>query len=160
MKTKHERFMAQTIEAHALRKMTLGDAVGLIPNCDKSLGEAEWYMQNTNYFERSGVLLTEAYCDPNVTLANSFDKWLALQKHDVKAVNSLHEHKKAVADKLTDVYYDLDELESLPEAVRPFVEPTIKRLEEKARQLAQLRFDLCAAIDAVKASGKAKAVAA
>lgn len=160
MKTELERFMAQTIEAHNLHKMTLGDAVGLIPNCDKSLSEAERYMQSTNYFERSGVLLTEAHCDNNVNLANSFAKWLALQNHDVKAVNSLHEHKKAVADKLTDAYCELDELENLPAAVRPFVEPTIKRLEEQAMQLAQLRFDLSAAIDTVKLSGKAKAVAA
>lgn len=160
MKTKLERFMAQTIKAHNLLKLELGDAVGLIPNCDKSLSDAEWYMRNTNYFEKIGVLLTEAYCDKNVNLANSFDKWLALQKHDVKAVNSLYAHKKAVADKLTDAYCELHELENLPEAVRPFAEPTIKRLEQAVVQLCELREALSAAIDAVKATGKAKAVAA
>ena len=160
MKNKLERFMAQTIEAHNLSKLGLGDAVGLIPNCDKSLSDATWYMRNTNYFEKIGVLLTEAYCDKNVNLANSFAKWLALQKHDVKAVNSLYEHKKAVTEKLYEVYGNIGELEELPEVMRPFVESAIKRLEQDVLQLSQLREALSAAIDAVKTAGSAKAVAA
>lgn len=162
MEKQFERFMKQTMEAHELHVWSIYDATELMPGREPNYWDAKEFAAKTNYFERKNIIIDpENYsCPPQRVLVPSFKKWLALQKHDVKAVNSLHEHKKAVADKLTEVYCDLDELESLPEAVRPFVEPTIKRLEEKAWQLGQLRFDLCAAIDAVKASSKAKAVAA
>ena len=159
MKNQFERFMKQTMEAHELHVWSIYDATNLMPGREPNYWDAKEFAANTNYFERKNIIIDpENYsCPPQRVLVPSFKKWLALQKHDVKAVNSLYEHKKAVTEKLYEVYGNIGEL---PEVMRPFVESAIKRLEQDVLQLSQLREALSAAIDAVKATGKAKAVAA
>lgn len=162
MKNQFERFMKQTMKAHELQVWSIYDATSLMPGREPNYWDAKELAANTDYFERKNIIIDpENYSyPPQRVLVPSFKKWLALQKHDVKAVNSLYAHKKAVTEKLYEVYGNIGELEELPEVMRPFVESAIKRLEQDAERLRELRRTLSAAIDAVKATGKAKAVAA
>ena len=145
-------FMARTIAAHTLQTMELVDAANYVPGRERSLLDAYWYAGHTNYFERRNILVTAMPYNPEINLKNSFKKWLALQKHDVRAVNSLHEWRKAIQLKeceLADDIYDLEEM-AMSEAVAPYVREVIQRKEAELRELQLLRCEIGFAIDRIK----------
>ena len=120
---------------------------------------ARYLRDNTDWYEKKGYLVSENdYFYPSLKhFAKSFEKWLALQKHDVKAVNSLHEWHEAVVDKYFDVAAEIYELETaeVPPAFKAYLDAALEKKEAEFKDLIQLRGDLSKAIDKVK-TGKSK----
>ena len=117
---------------------------------------ARFLRDNTDYFERHNELVadTDVFYPPKRAFLKPFEKWLALQKHDVARVNSLYMWQQSVEDKiyaLHDDIYDLEEMAQTP-AVENYVAELIARKDRECAELAQLRHDLSLAIDKVKAS--------
>lgn len=127
-------FMKLTIDAHNLQVWNLGDAANLLPG-EGSYQRAKKFAETTNYFERKDVLIPDKnYVYPPLSsLAKSFEKWLALQEHDVRAVNSLYQWRRAVEL----AHYELTDQDDFDEG--------------QALQLYLLENRLSEAIDKVKA---------
>lgn len=150
---KNRPFMERTVESHNLYITDLYDATHFLPNrYEESYFAAEDLAKTTSYFERKGILIADGYGDAY----KSFEKWLALQKHDVARANSLYAWRQAVETKiyaLHDDMYDLEEMATTP-AVKGYVAELIARKETECKELSQLRHDLGLAIDKVKGSHK------
>lgn len=179
-----EQFMALTIKSHVLQCYTEELAAHFAPSesamnfavlqgvfkkpCTKkgclfdnrpfalASDRARFLRDNTDYFERHNELVADnddLYPLERAFL-KSFEKWLALQKHDVDRVNSLYMWRQSVEDKIHALYddiYDLEEMAQTP-AVESYVAELIARKDRECSELAQLRHDLSLAIDKVKAS--------
>lgn len=158
-------FMKLTIASHSLKQMPLHEAAEYTPGFDNwrvhvgwepSYFEAKRLASETSYFERMNILVSgdDFIYPPFESFTKSFEKWLAVQKHDISAVNSLYlwcESVKARNRELVDDMYELEKLAEIP-ALKGYVEATLARKEEEHRQLWQLRYDLEVAIDKVKSS--------
>lgn len=147
-------FMARTIESHALSLQTFEDVKHLLR--EPNYFEAKRIFARGSYFESMDILVAdEQYVyPPQSAFVKSFEKWLALQKHDVKAVNSLHEWRKATRIAETEVDDDIYELEqmTLSPALQIHVDKVLARKRDEAAKLAALRHDLGDAIDRVRSA--------
>lgn len=172
-----EQFMKLTIASHNLPLLSEQDAAEAAPSesamrfavlrgeiekpADKSTflyssGRARFLRKKTDYFELKGKLVSsnDWFYPPLEAFEKSFDKWLALQTHDVKAVNSLYQWREAVdrqRDILHEELYDLEEV-AMISALKPYVESTLARKEKEDWELTQLYHDIGVAIDKVRAS--------
>lgn len=173
-----EQFMKLTIASHNLPCLTEQQAAAYAPSATAmffavkrgkiekpaeedafrfSFDRARYLRDRTDYFERNGDLVSENdYIYPQLRdFEKSFDKWLALQTHDVEAVNSLYRWRKSVNDQiwlLHEELYDLEEAAKI-EALKPYIEPALARKEREEWELTQLYDDIGQAIDKVRASG-------
>ena len=142
---KKSEFMARTIESHMLRTTDLAQVTSLV----SERLNAHDMAAKTNYFERKGILIRDIISG---TVDKSFDKWLAIQKHDVATVNSLYEWRKAVriAEMQTEEdIYDLEQL-TLSPALQIHVEKQLARKRDEAAKLTTLRHAVEEAIERVK----------
>ena len=118
-----EHFMTTTMKAHCLQVWSLYDARNLLWRGATYWDAKELFEQGRTLFERKDIIIDpENYAyPPKSALVPSFKKWLALQKHDINAVNSLYLYEQAVRDRIWFVQegiYDLEEmLETLPDFV-------------------------------------------
>ena len=173
-----EQFMKLTIASHKLPLLSEQDAANVAPSegamwfavmrgeIEKPADEraftfssdrARYLRDRTDYFERNGDLVSENdYIYPQLRhFEKSFDKWLALQTHDVKAVNSLYQWREAVDRQIWALHeelYDLEEV-AMISALKPYVESILARKEREEWELTQLYYDIGTAIDKVRASG-------
>lgn len=145
-------FMARTVSAHCLFIMDVYDAKALLPACmEENYFEAKALAAKTSYFESKNVLIA----DDNGNAEKSFGKWLALQKHDVRAVNSLHAWREAVNWKQSELLEDIDALEQVKNpAAKGYLDATIHRKEAEYLELSKLRHELDKAMDEVKQNRK------
>lgn len=167
--TKAEKdFMERTIKAHCLSPISLKEARSFLPaRAEENYFEACRLAATTDYFERSDCIVSDGndypiyellkkslgYMTPE-SLKKSFDKWLAIQKHDVKAVNSLHEWAKALelAElELGEDIYDLEQM-ALSPALRIHVDKVLARKEAEHEQLMLLRHRIGFVIDQIKSA--------
>ncbi len=144
-------FMERTIESHALPLYTWDGAKELLR--EPNYFEAKRIATQSNRFERMGILVAdEQYVyPPQSAFVKSFEKWLAIQKHDVNAVNSLYEWRKATQIAETtadDDIYDLEQM-SLPPALQIHVDQVLARKRDESAKLTALRHELKDAIDTV-----------
>lgn len=117
---------------------------------------ARYLRDKTDWFEHRDCLVADNdwFYPQRKSFAKSFKKWLAIQEHDVEAVNSLYEWKLHVErrkDELADEIYDLEQAAENP-FLKKLVESTLATKEAEYHQLAQLRHKLNLAIDAVRES--------
>lgn len=117
---------------------------------------ARYLRDTTNWFERRDKLVSENdYIYPPLkAFEKSFDKWLALQEHDVEAVNSLHEWKKELDYRRLALYDETDGLEEMAmiSVTKPYVESALARKESELREVVQLMCDIDKAIEKVRSS--------
>lgn len=151
---KKAEFMRRTIESHALPMLTLYDASNLLR--EPNYFEAKRIAARGSYFESMDILVSDNNFvrPPQSAFVKSFDKWLAIQKHDVNAVNSLYEWRKAVriAEIQTEEdIYDMEQL-ALSPALQIHVEKMLARKRDEAAKLTTLRHELEDAIERVKAT--------
>lgn len=149
-------FMELTILAHELRCLTFDEAKHFTPSREVSYFEAKELAQTSPYFERQNILVADdCYANPPLeAFKKSFEKWLALQEHDVKAGNSLYLRQKEVERKqreLSDEIYDLESMSTAP-ALQMHVDKLLVRKEAQYRELWHLLLDLRDAADKVKAA--------
>lgn len=151
---KKAEFMRRTIESHALQMWPLQAAANLLR--EPNYFEAKRMAARGSYFEHMDVLVSDSdyVYPPQSAFVKSFEKWLAIQKHDVKAVNSLHEWRKAVRIAEMQVEEDVYELEqlNLSPALQIHVEKMLARERAEAAKLTTLRHELEDAIERVKAT--------
>lgn len=140
-------FMKRTIESHMLRTTDLAQVTSLVSERLNARDMAA----KTNYFERKGILIRDFISG---TVDKSFEKWLAIQKHDVATVNSLYEWRKAVRIAEMQTADDIYELEQLAEnpALKGYVEPILERKKIECQKLLSLQWELEDAIERVKAT--------
>jgi len=155
-------FMERTIAAHCLQCVTLDTAARFV----SSYFDAEEYAKNTNYFERDNILVADDdyRYPPLESFVKSFKKWLAIQKHDVNAVNSLYEWRQAIDKRLCELEDEIYELEELrkkitPPALQMCCDEALKRKDEEADALLRLKCRLGMSMDKIRRE-KAKAVKA
>lgn len=153
-------FMVQAIAAHDLKVRALEGAASLLWN-GATYWDAKKIAAEKPAFEAMDVLIPDdsyAYPPPE-SLAKSFEKWLALQKHDVKTVVSLYNWERAAERAQYEV---LDKLyflkEEYPESLQEHVTATVKLLEEREEQIAALRRRLRNALDVAKTTPKHSAL--
>ena len=160
-----EHFMTTTMKAHCLQVWSLYDARNLLWRGATYWDAKELFEQGRTLFERKDIIIDpENYAyPPKSALVPSFKKWLALQKHDINAVNSLYLYEQAVRDRIWFVQegiYDLEEmLETLPESLKPYVQAEMARLEEEELQLRLLHHELSEARDKARKSVKVQVAA-
>ena len=147
-------FMERTIESHALPLYSWHDAKYLLREPDYF--EAKRIATQSNRFESMGILVAdEQYVyPPQSAFVKSFEKWLAIQKHDVNAVNSLYEWRKAtqIAEMTADDdIYDLEQM-SLSPALQIHVDQVLARKRAESAKLTALRHELEDAIDTVRSA--------
>ena len=159
-------FMERTIAAHCLQCVTLDTAAHFVPSREPSYFDAKEYAENTNYFERENILVADDnYFNPPLkSFVKSFKKWLAIQKHDVNAVNSLYEAGVAIDKRLYELEDEIYELKELrkkitPPALQTRCDEEIKRKDEEADALFRLKCRLGISMDKIRRE-KAKAVKA
>lgn len=159
-------FMERTIAAHCLQCLPLDMAAHFVPSREPSYFDAKEYAENTNYFERDNILVADDnyFYPPLKSFVKSFKKWLAIQKHDVNAVNSLYEWRQAINKRLCELSDEIYELEELrkkitPAALQMRCDEALKRKDEEADALHRLESDLGMSIDKIRRE-KAKAVKA
>ena len=139
-------FMARTIKAHNLFVANLATVSNLV-----SERLNVWEMAETHFFERRDIIIRDFVSG---TVDKSFEKWLAIQKHDVKAVNSLYEWRQATRRAEMAVEDDIDDLEqmTLSPALQIHVDNLLARKHSELKRLNALHSDLSDAIDTVKAT--------
>lgn len=147
-------FMERTIESHALPLYSLHDAKNLLREPDYF--EAKRIAAKGSYFESLGILVADKnyVYPPQSAFVKSFEKWLALQKHDVEAVNSLYEWRKAtrIAEReVDDNIYDLEQVKLSP-ALQIHVDKLLERKRDELARLKTLHRDLGDTIAKVKAT--------
>lgn len=147
-------FMERTIESHALPLCSWHDVKYLLREPDYF--EAKRIATQSNRFESMGILVAdEQYVyPPQSAFGKSFEKWLAIQKHDVNAVNSLYQWRKAtrIAEMTADEdIYDLEQM-SLSPALQIHVDQVLARKRDESAKLTALRHELEDAIERVKAT--------
>ena len=159
-------FMERTIAAHCLQCLPLDMAAHFVPSCEPSYFDAKEYAENTNYFERDDFLVADDNYryPPLKSFERSFKKWLAIQKHDVNAVNSLYEWRQAINRRLYELGDEIYELKELrkkitPPALQTRCDEALKRKDEEADALFQLKCRLGISMDKIRRE-KAKAVKA
>lgn len=152
-----KEFMARTIESHALSLQTFNDVKNLLR--EPNYFEAERIATRGSYFESMDILVADKQYvyPPQSAFVKSFEKWLAIQEHDVKAVNSLYEWRKAtriaemtVEDDIFDLY-DLEQMNCSP-ALQICIDQTLARKHDERSKLTALRHDLEDAIDRVRSA--------
>ena len=151
---KKAEFMTRTIESHALQMWSLQAAANLLR--EPNYFEAKRMAARGSYFEHMNVLVSDSdyVYPPQSAFVKSFDKWLAIQKHDVNAVNSLYEWRKAVrkAEMQADEdVYDMEQL-ALSPTLQIHVEKMLARKRDEAAKLTTLRHDLEDTIERVKST--------
>lgn len=174
-----KKFMKLTIASHSLKLLTEKMAKELTPSENAmwfavTRGEVEepenenafvfasdrtrYLRDKTDWYERKNQLVSENdwLSPPLSTFEKSFEKWLTLQKHDVKAVNSLHEWKQSVDDKKTEITWELTDLEesmeAVPNSLGKIIAARIEAKEAEYFKLALLYWNLDKAIEKVKAT--------
>lgn len=151
---KKAEFMRRTIESHALQMWPLQAAANLLR--EPNYFEAKRIAARSSHFERMDVLVSDSdyVYPPQSAFVKSFEKWLAIQKHDVNAVNSLYEWRKAVRTaemQADDDVYELEQLNLSP-ALQIHVEKQLARKRAEAAKLTTLRHAVEEAIERVKAT--------
>lgn len=149
-------FMERTIASHWLQRLPLINAGAYVPGREENFFEAKRLAENTTYFERMGFIVSDDsfIYPPAESFKKSFDKWLALQKHDVKAVNSLREWAKALElaeIELGEDIYDLEQM-ALSPALLIHVDKVLARKETEREQLMLLRHRIGFVIDQIKSA--------
>ena len=151
---KKAEFMTRTIESHALPMLTLHDASNLLR--EPNYFEAKRIAARGSRFEHMNILVADSdyVYPPQSAFVKSFDKWLAIQKHDVNAVNSLHEWRRVIRNaemQAEDDVYELEQL-ALSPALQIHVEKQLVQKRDEAAKLTTLRHNLEDAIERVKAA--------
>ena len=151
-------FMERTIDAHGLTLIPLHDAADFMPG-ERNYFDAKNLARNTTYFEQKDILVSEDdfVYPPIESFAASFEKWLAIQKHDVQAVNSLHEWKETIAQRLIELYDERDDLEAIKYsalATSKYVDGLIERKWNEYCGLMKLKSDIESAIKKIRRSEK------
>lgn len=108
-------FMEKTIASHCLSCLTVKEASNFMAG-EKNYFDAKRMAEKTSRFEMRDILVADKdYVYPTLeNFKRSFDKWLALQKHDVRHLNSLYDMRNATWEKVYDVLDEWEVFAELP----------------------------------------------
>ena len=111
-------------------------------------GEPE-VVDDKTFLERRDIILV-AY--PVRTVEESLKRWLAVQKHDVAAVNSLYEWEKATNIALCELKDEISELEEMrtSPALQIHLDKLLERKEKEADELYHMSCRLSDLRDVVR----------